>query len=92
MPMKYIGPESYFNFDHNGNRVVVYHCYKNGNADRPLEYHFTTDYDEDERYSFDVRDLGSLELQPSNTGFDDAAQEIIIDAIRSGAVKLPEED
>lgn len=38
-------------------RGPIFHAYKEGEADRVLEYWYTTDETEDPKYEFDIREL-----------------------------------
>lgn len=53
MPIAYVEPETFFEY----RGVSVYRVYKNDDINNPLTYFYTTSYEEDEAFEFDVRDL-----------------------------------
>lgn len=53
MPTKYVEPALVV--EHNG--VNVYHAYNSGDAEDTLQFIYSTSFDEDEQYEFDVREI-----------------------------------
>lgn len=53
MPMSWVVPETFLSYK----GVTVYHTYKDDMADHRLEFWFTTDYEENPDFNFDVRTL-----------------------------------
>ena len=87
MPYGYIEPETFM--EHNG--VVIYHAYKDGNADQRLTYWFSASCNEDSYFEFDVRELpGGSELPADHAPpFEDEVKRLICNALDAGLIELP---
>ena len=86
----YTPPEVFL--EHEGTRI--YHHYKNGDLDERLNHWFNTDFNEDEDYAFDVRDLKGWEggsVDKNNAAPADQKKVICI-AIENGELVFPEEE
>ena len=81
MPYEWTAPEYFMVLDDEDERVV-YHAYKDGNANERLENWYQTDDQEDDNYEFDVRELPGYSEDKTH-------EEIIEAAAAAGAIKFP---
>jgi hypothetical protein len=66
---------------------TIYHAYKDGEAERPLTYWYTTDENEDEAYEFDIRELPFY--RAVSRKMRDNHARILEQAAANGEIKFP---
>jgi hypothetical protein len=87
MPYGYIAPKMLMTYK----GVDIYHCYQDGEADKMMDYWFTTSKQEDSRFNFDIRDLPGGDQLTSMSAYDRASNwpKLLRAAIDAGVLKIP---
>jgi len=80
MPLRWVAPDVFMTLSAGRH---IYHTYKDEYGDICLDYWYTTDETEDNKYKFDIRDLSTYFTNESHNV-------IIAGAVVLGELKFPE--